>query len=343
MNQMTEVDVAEATAPRRRGSAKTIAMLIVPLAMLAAGLFFWMTSGRTATTDNAYVKQDIVSVSAQIAGPVVEVFVEEGQHVEAGDPLFRIDPEPARVALLQAQAQLAAARLQTRQLGVAAAGTGADIRGAEANLAIQRNALERQKSLLDRGFTTRANYEDALNEVTKAETQLADARARAANASAAIAPQGQQPAIAAAEAAIAQAQLSLKHGTVVAPISGTVAKSQKVLPGQAVIPGVGLLSIVRDGTAWVEANFKEGDLARLRVGLPATVKFDAYPDLKVKGHVETIGAGTGSEFSVLPAQNANANWVKTTQRVPVRIAFDGKPDREMIAGLSAEVEVELPR
>ena len=333
---------AEPRASTRRRRLKTLLMLIVPLAMAAAGLFFWLTGGKTVETDNAYVKQDIVSVSAQVGGPVVEVFVKEGDRVEAGDPLFRIDPEPARVALLQAEAQLAAANLETRQLNVSAAGTNADIGGAQADLATKRSALSRQQDLLERGFTTRASYEEALNAVRQAETRLADARSRAASANAAIAPKGQQPQIAAANAAIAQARLNLKNGLVRAPMAGTISKSQKLLPGQTVIPGVGMLSIVRDGTAWVEANFKEGDLARISPGLPARVRFDAYPGEVVSGHVESIGAGTGSEFSVLPAQNANANWVKTTQRVPVRIAFDEKPPREMIAGLSSVVEIDLP-
>ncbi|MCJ8191930.1 HlyD family secretion protein [Sphingomicrobium aestuariivivum] len=340
---MTDIEAelaAEETRPATKGRLKAVLMLIVPLAMVAAGLFFWLTGGKTVSTDNAYVKQDIVSVSAQVAGPVVEVFVTEGQHVEAGEPLFRIDPEPARIALMQAEAQLAAAQLQTRQLGVVAAGTGADIEGAKATLAVRRSAFDRQAALLERGFTTKAAYEEAANAVAVAENALADARARAANASAALAP-GEQPQVAAAKAAIEQARLNLRYGMVRAPISGVVTKSQKVLPGQSVIPGVGLMSIVRDDTAWVEANFKEGDLSRMTTGLPATVRFDAYPGLVVKGHVETIGAGTGSEFSVLPAQNANGNWVKTTQRVPVRIAFDEAPARDMIAGLSVEVEVEL--
>ena len=158
------------------------------------------------STDNAAVKQDIVSVSAQVNGPVVDVAVKNGVRVKRGDLLFRIDPAPFRVALEQAEGQLAAARLQTSQLRTQAAGTGADIVGAQANLAIKRNTLGRQAALLKRGFTTRADYEDALNEVRTAETELADARARSANASAALAP-GEQP-------SIAQAQAMLRNGEV---------------------------------------------------------------------------------------------------------------------------------
>ena len=344
MNEMKSID-AEADTPvevkPKRNVNRWALMLSLPLLLLVVGGYFWLTSGRSVSTDNAYVKQDIVAVSTQVNGPVVQVFVRENQHVDQGDPLYRVDPGSAEVALLQAQAQLSAAELQTRQLGVAAAGTGGDIVGATANLAIQRRALARQQVLLNRGFTTRVDYDDAVSEVQKAETQLSDARAQAANANAAIDHTGNQPQIAAARAAVARARLDLTRGLVRAPESGIIANSDRLLVGQSAITGVAMLSIVKDKAGWVEANFKEGDLAKMQIGQPATIKFDAYPGLKVRAHVASIGAGTGSEFSVLPAQNANGNWVKVTQRVPVRVAFDEMPSRSMIAGLSAEVEVDL--
>ena len=354
MNELKKIETQQATAaapsevetvevaPKR--NVKRIALLLaVPLLIAIVGLYFWLNSGKTVGTDNAYVKQDIVSISTQVSGPLVEVAVRENQHVRRGDLLFRVDPAPLQVALANAEAQLAAARLQTVQLQTQAAGTGGDISGAAADLAIQQRALERQAALMKQGFTTRSSFDDALNEVQKARTSLADARARAANASAAVAPGGNQPQIAAAEAAVAKARLDIQHATVHSPEDGVIAKSDRLLVGQTAITGLSMLSVVRDKAAWVEANFKEGDLARMRIGQPATVKFDAYPGLVVHSHVASIGAGTGSEFSVLPAQNANGNWVKVTQRVPVRIAFDDTPSREMIAGLSAKVEVQLDR
>ena len=189
------------TVVREKRSLRTMLMLIVPAVILLAGVAYWLAGAGKVSTDNAQVKQDIVSVSAQVNGPVSAVLVKNGDEVKRGQVLFRIDPAPYRVALEQAEAQLAAARLQTTQLRTQAAGTGADITGAAANLQIKRNALSRQQALLKEGFTTRSDYEDALNEVRGAETQLADARARAANASAAIAP-GEQPSIAQAQAAV---------------------------------------------------------------------------------------------------------------------------------------------
>ena len=318
---------------------RTILLLIVPLLLVLVGAYMWLTSGGSESTDNAQVKTDIVSVTAQVTGPVIRVPVHNGQHVNRGDVLFVIDPAPFKVALEQAEAQLAAAKLQTSQLKTQAAGTGADITGAQANLAIKRNALNRQSALLKQGFTTRVDYDDALNEVRAAETQLADAQARAANASAAIAP-GEQPPIAQAQAAVDKARLDLERTVVRAPMAGEIANADRLQIGTQIISGVGAVSVVRGKNAWVEANFKEKQLSDMRPGQPVIVKIDAYPGVKFKAHVESIGAGTGSEFSILPAQNANGNWVKVTQRVPVRVAFDGPPSKPMIAGLSAVVTVD---
>jgi len=322
-------------------SLRTILMLIVPAILIIGGAYYWLTSGGTVSTDDAQVKQDIVSVSPQVNGQVVEVFVRNGAKVKRGDVLFRIDPQPYQVALENAQAQLANAHLQTQVLRTTAAGTSGDISGARANLAIKRNALGRQQALLKQGFTTRADYEDALNEVRSAETQLADAQARAANAHAAVAPEGNQPQIAQAQAAVDKARLDLERTTVRATMDGVIENADKLQVGQMAVEGVGMVSLVHSASAWVEANFKEKDLSRMAPGQHATIKVDAYGGEKFEGHVQSIGAGTGSEFSLLPAQNANGNWVKVTQRVPVRIAFDGTPSRPMIAGLSVSATVDL--
>jgi membrane fusion protein, multidrug efflux system len=324
--------------PAGKSALKTILMLVVPALLIVGGAYYWLTSGGSVSTDDAMIKQDIVSVSAQVTGPIEQVFVKNGAHVKRGDVLFRIDPQPYQVALEQAQAQLAAARLQTTQLQTQAAGTGADITGEQANLAIKQNALGRQQALLKQGFTTRSDYDDALNEVKTAEQQLADAKARAANAHAAIAP-GEQPSIAQAQAAIDKAKLDLSRTTIRAPMDGIVENADNLQVGQMAVTGLGMLSLVHSKTAWVEANFKEKDVGKMVPGQRASVEVDAYPGKKFEAHVQSIGAGTGSEFSLLPAQNANGNWVKVTQRVPVRIAFDGTPSRPMIAGLSAVATV----
>jgi len=324
--------------PKGMGSTRAILMLIVPALLIIGGAYYWLTSGGSVSTDDAQVKQDIVSVSPQVAGPIQQVYVKDGARVTRGQLLFRIDPASFRVALEQAQAQLAAARLQTTQLQTQAVGTGADITGAAAKLKIKQNALSRQSALLKQGFTTHTDYDDALNEVRTAETELADARARSANANAALAP-GEQPSIAQAQAAVDKAKLDLSRTEIRAPMDGVVENADNLQVGQMAITGVGMLSLVHSQTAWVEANFKEKDVGRMVPGQRAKIEVDAYPGKDFEAHVQSIGAGTGSEFSLLPAQNANGNWVKVTQRVPVRIAFEGLPSKLMIAGLSVTATV----
>jgi membrane fusion protein (multidrug efflux system) len=319
-------------------SMRTVLMLIVPAILLVLGGYWWLTSGGSVSTDDAQVKQDIVSVSPQVAGPVQHVYVRNGSQVHRGDLLFTIDPAPFRVALEQAQAQLSAARLQTSVLRTQASGTGADIVGEQASVQIKKNALARQQALLKQGFTTRADYEDALNEVRTAEQDLADARARAANAHAAIAP-GEQPSIAQAQAAVDKAKLDLSRTEIRAPTDGVIENADNLQVGQMAVTGVGVVSLVHSSTAWVEANFKEKDVGKMVPGQKAKIEVDAYPGQKFDAHIQSIGAGTGSEFSLLPAQNANGNWVKVTQRVPIRIAFDGHPAKPMIAGLSVNATV----
>ena len=321
-----------------RNLLRPLLLVVVPALLLIGGGYLWLTSGASVSTDDAQVKQDIVSVSPQVNGQVVQVFVRDGARVKRGDLLFRIDPKPYRVALEQAQAQLAAARLSTTLLRTQAAGTGGDITGSQANLQIKQNALARQQALLKQGFTTRADYDDAFNEVRTAEMQLADAHARAANAHAALAP-GEQPSIAQAQAAVDKASLDLSRTDVRAPMDGVIENADNLQVGQMAITGLGMLSLVHSQTAWVEANFKEKDVGRMVPGQRASIAVDAYPGQKFPAHVQSVGAGTGGEFSLLPAQNANGNWVKVTQRVPVRIVFNGKPAKPMIAGLSTTATV----
>jgi membrane fusion protein (multidrug efflux system) len=345
MNKMQTVEIeVDETKKRKKRTRKQKTrwgiMLAVPLVLLAIGLYWWLSSGSAVETDNAAVKQDIVSVSAQVNGPISQVLVKNGDQVKRGDVLFRIDPASFQVALEEAEARLAAARLQTTQLRTQAAGTGGDIIGATADLEIQQRALARQAALLKRGFTTRADYDDAVAEVRKAETALADARARSANAGAALAP-GEQPSVAQAQAAVDKARLDLSRTIIRAPMDGTIANADRLQVGQMSVVGLGMLSLVHSKNAWVEANFKEKDVGKIVPGQRARIKLDAYPGVTFKAHVQSVGAGTGSEFAILPAQNANGNWVKVTQRVPIRIAFDGKPDKPLIAGLSATATVYL--
>jgi membrane fusion protein (multidrug efflux system) len=289
------------------------------------------------------VQQDKVSVSSDVAGRIVEVPVRENQLVKAGDVLFRVDPEPYRIQVLQANASIANAQVQLQTLQASYQGTGADIQAARDRIVQAQEDFNRQAELMKRGFTTRASYLAAQHAVEQARASLQSAEASATEARSKLATgsavPGENPAIAAAQVQREKAMLDLSRTTVRAPVSGYISQTKSLQVGQQMITGLPAVTIVSDKPAWVDANFKETDLNQMRVGQCAFMTFDAYPGLRLKGHVQSIGAGTGSEFSVLPAQNANGNWVKVTQRVPVRIAFDEKSPRPMIAGLSVDVKV----
>jgi len=348
---MAEADpqIAESEAPvvadarSRRKWGKRALMFSLPLVLAIGGLVYWQSLQGKVTTDNAYLKQDKVGVSAEIVGKIVEVNVREGQLVKAGDLLFRVDPEPYRLQIAEADASIAMAQASVTAMSNASELTGADIAAAREDIAFAQATLNRQEALWERGFTTKADYEAAQHAVAQARERLRlaqadqqEARAKLAHGSAVP---GENPQIASAEARRAESQLALRRTTIRAPISGRVAQADRLQLGQQAITSLPLLTIVADNSSYVEANFKETELDEMRVGQPAEVRFDAYPDLVLRGHVSSIGAGTGSEFSVLPAQNATGNWVKVTQRVPVRIAIDERSPRPLIAGLSSEVTV----
>lgn len=339
-------DQPAATPPAPRSKRlRTGLLIIIPVIVAAIAAYFWLTSGRFVSTDNAYVQQDKVSVSADVAGRIVEVAVKENQPVKAGDLLFRIDPAPYRIAVEQADAAIANAQVNVATLQSSYRGKGADIAAARDQIAAAREDYDRQAALMKQGFTTRARLQQAEHALQQANAALANANAAADEARAKLttgaAVPGENPAIAAARVQRDKALLDLQRTAVYAPTDGLVSQADRLQVGQMMLTGLPAVTIVGGHPAWIEANFKETDLNAMRVGQPAEISFDAYSGLKLKGHVQSIGAGTGSEFSVLPAQNATGNWVKVTQRVPVRIAIDEASPRPLIAGLSAHVTVDL--
>ena len=327
--------------------ARLVLLISVPLLLLGGATAYYIVNDHYVSTDNAYVQQDKVSISAEVGGRIVDVAVRENDVVKEGDLLFRIDPAPYRIAIEQADASIAAAQVRVASLQTEYQTTNVDIESAREDVAFYEKEYQRQSSLMQDGFTTRARLQAAEHALSDARSRVAAAlanaiKARAALATGSAAP-GVNPAIKAGEVQREQAMLNLSRTEVRAPVSGVVSRADRLQPGQMMVQGLPGVTIVASNKSWVEANFKETDLAKMRVGQPAEITFDAYPNLKVRGKISSIGAGTGSEFSVLPAQNATGNWVKVTQRVPVRISITDKPKRAMIAGLSAHVRIDTDK
>ena len=331
----------------RRNIRRYLIMAAVPLVLILVGGYFWLSGGRYVSTDNAYVQQDRVTVYADVSGRIVEVDVKENQSVAAGDLLFRIDPEPFRIALDQADAALASARLQVAQYRATYQQALAALKAAQDNNDYQAKSLQRQKDLLAKGVSTQANFDQAQNAAHAAEQTLSQAKQNVAAALSALGGNpdietDKHPLVLAALAKREQAALDLKNTEVRRP-GRRRRRPGRPHAGRPVRHAVGARcsSLVETGSTWIEANFKETELADMHPGQKASVSIDAYPGHTFEGEVASIGAGTGSEFSLLPAQNATGNWVKVVQRVPVRIRFDNPdPGVPLRIGLSAYVSVD---
>lgn len=349
---MTAAAAAEDGGPaaRSRRWPRLLLMLVLPLALAAAGGYAWVTGGRYVETGNAYVRQAIVAIGADVAGRIDGVSVRENQAVEPGQILFRLDAEPYRLALRRAGTAVAAARLEVEQLRAAHRESLAELTAAQQQVDYRRRAFERQETLTRDGYAAQSAYDEARHQLQAAEERVAKAnqgieRARAALGGDPELPTDRHPLVLEAIALRDQARLDLEHTMVRAPAAGIVSQTDRLRIGQYVPMGTPVLSLVETEDSWVEANVKETDLTHMGIGQPASIELDAYPGHVLAATVESIGAGTGSEFSLLPAQNATGNWVKVVQRVPVRLRIvdPPPPGTRLRAGLSAEVSIDTGR
>jgi membrane fusion protein (multidrug efflux system) len=329
----------------RRGWLRIALMLSVPLVLGFGAGYFYLLAGRYASTDDAYAQADMVQVSADVPGRVVEVDVRDNEKVMPGQVLFRLDDRNYKIAVNQAMAELASARLQIDSLRAGYREKLADQKQANDTLAYQEREFNRQQQLLAEHVASQSKFDEARHALDTARQAVASNEQQIANTLAALGGNpdiatADHPLVQRAQAQLDQAMLDLSHTVVHASLEGIVSKVDRLPVGMYLNAAQPAFSLVATRHVWIEANFKETDLTHMRPGQEATVDIDTYPDHTFTAVVESIGAGTGSMFSVLPPQNATGNWVKVVQRIPVRLVIeDPDPERPLRAGMSATVEV----
>jgi len=349
MNDDTATTNASGGAARQRGSLRRPALILTALVVLAlaigAGLYWFLVGRNYEDTDDAYVGGRVVSVTPQTSGTVIAIGADETDTVAAGQLLVRLDPADARVEMLAREAQLAQAVRQTRTLYANNDVLLANVAQREAELARATDDLQRRSAVRDTGAVSSEEVQHAELAVTAAKAALASAREqlqsnRTMTANTSVA---QHPNVLAAAARLREAYLAVQRCEIRAPVAGQIAR-RSVQVGQRVAPGNAIMALVPMENLWVDANFKEVQLQNMRIGQPAKIIADLYgSQVEYHGHLIGLGAGTGSAFALLPAQNATGNWIKVVQRVPVRIALDPKEVREhpLRVGLSIRATVDV--
>ncbi|WP_241308503.1 HlyD family secretion protein [Burkholderia cenocepacia] len=345
---MSDQQNAASAQPQNNGKRKrmmTLLVAVIVIAAIAYGLYYFLVARFHEDTDDAYVNGNVVQITPQVTGTVIAVKADDTQTVKAGDPLVVLDPADSQVALQQAEANLAQTVRQVRGLFVNDDQYRAQVALRQSDLSKAQDDLRRRLAVAQTGAVSQEEISHARDAVKAAQAsvdaaqqQLASNRALTANTTIAS-----HPNVMAAAAKVRDAYLANARNVLPAPVTGYVAK-RSVQVGQRVSPGNPLMSVVPLNAVWVDANFKEVQLKHMRIGQPVEMTADIY-DSSVTYHGKVVGfsAGTGSAFSLLPAQNATGNWIKVVQRLPVRIELDPKDlDKHPLRiGLSMQVDVDI--
>jgi membrane fusion protein (multidrug efflux system) len=334
---------AKNPAKRRR----TLLILLVVFVLIGViWLVLWMlVFSKRESTDNAYVGGNQVAISAQVPGTVVAILADDTQHVDAGQVLVKLDSTDAEVRLSQTRSALAQAVRQVRQQTDSASGSDAMVAARQVDLTKAEADLKRRLPLIAEQAEAPENIQHLRDAVDQARAALTSAQAQASAEHASIEGTdiANNPAVLQARANFRAAWVAAQRNAIYAPVSGYVAQ-RSVQVGNSVQAGQQLMTVLPLHDLWIDANFKESQLRHIRIGQPVKVEADIYgSSVKYQGKVIGLGAGTGSVFSLLPAQNATGNWIKVVQRVPVRIALDNQElDKHPLrVGLSSDVTVDI--
>lgn len=325
-------------------SLRRVLMLGGLAVVLIGGLLMYLFSGRYASTDNAYIKSDIVMISPDVSGTIIKSPLHDNQTVKKGDVLFEIDPSSFDIALDMAEAHLVTAKADIEKLKAQYLQQHASVQSAQADLTYRQREYDRVAALRNSKAVSQSDVDTATKNLANARQNLTMLQQEEAGTLAQLdgnpdIPVEEHQQYKAALAARDKAALDLGHTVVRAPFDGTVGNVPHA--GDYARAQAPSLSIVDSGHVWIDANFKETDLTRMREGQPVTIHVDTYPSHEWTGKVESISPATSSEFSILPAQNASGNWVKVVQRIPVRIDVNqNKNAPPLRAGMSTEVKVD---
>jgi membrane fusion protein (multidrug efflux system) len=321
-------------------------LLVGFLAVLTAiGATYYLGEEPYVSTDDAFVRAAKESVNARVSGQVAEIAVVDNQRVRKGQLLFRIDPEPYQIAVDQAEARLGSARLQVGALKTTYRQQQAELQSARDSADFDEREYGRKKSLAASDFTPRATYDRAETDLKVSRQRIASIGQQIANTVVALNGDpnieiDRHPTVREARAELDRARLNLSYAAILAPDDGIVTKVDDLQVGDFVNTGAAVFSLM-SRRIWIEANFRETGLTHMRPGQQATIDVDVYPGRTFKAHVVSMSPGTGSDFAVLPPENATGNWVKVIQRLPVRLELDEiDPSRPLFSGISVTARVD---
>jgi membrane fusion protein (multidrug efflux system) len=330
-----------------RERRRTLLLVVVPLIAVIGGVAFYLSGGRYATTDDAYVGAQKVLITPDISGKIDKVVVKEGQHVNVNDVLFEIDPVPFRFALQQAKATLEQAKTTYDNLKSNFQSYTQMLDLAHQGVDLKQRDVDRKTTLVKSSAGSQLDLDTSTTNLVLARAQLELLQQQTANSKNQLLgdpdlPLDQFPPYAQAKAALDQAQRNLDHTVLRAPMSGTATQVDQIQLGRFVAAGTPMFSVIDDAAPWVDANLKESDLTYVANDQPVTLSVDAFPDHTFKGTVGSLSPGTGAQFAILPPQNSTGNFVKVVQRVPVRIYFDTHDAavKKLKAGMSTYVWID---